>query len=299
MIRSVIYSAYYISEIMDKEPMSIRDTFLSRLGDSYIFLFIISLIAAILIFNFFIKVPNVGIVTIDGPIMDETTKDVIITMLRYARYDDSIKAVVLEINCPGGEVTKIEEIYLEVLRLRSEKPVVASIDEIGVSGGYYIAAASNSIFAKPSSQVGNIGVISVLPEKVALDEDHISTGPYKTRGASRKYYASQVEMMKECFLMAVMSQRNDSLTIDKEHLSKAEIYIGVEGLMYGLIDEIGSKSDAIEKAASYAGIANYGLVDINRETAARLNGNPSFAHLGANQSTNTVPINYYLCIEPR
>ena len=284
---------------MDKEPLSIRDNFLSRLGDSYIFLFILSVIAAVLIFDFFITVPNVGIVTIDGPIMDESTKDAIIMMLRYARYDDSIKAVILEINCPGGEVTKIEEIYLEVLRLRSEKPVVASIDEIGVSGGYYIAAASNSIFAKPSSQVGNIGVISVLPEKVALDEDHIATGPYKTTGASRKYYAGQVEMMKECFLMAVLSQRNDSLKIDKENLSKAEIYVGIEGLTYGLIDEIGSKSDAIEQAASYAGIANYGLVNINKEMAVRLNGNPSFAHLGANQSTNTVPINYYLCIEPR
>ena len=273
---------------------------ITRLKDSYVLLIIIALIMGLLIFNFLIKAPDVGVITIDGHIMDEKTKDDIVKMVRYAREDDSIKAVVLEINSPGGEASKIEAIYLEVLGLRDEKPVVVSIDGAGVSGGYYIAIASNFIYAKPASEVGSIGVTSVLPRPVELDEEQIISGPYKTTGQSRKYYASQVEMVKESFLRAVIAQRGDRLKIDKEELSKAEIYVGIDGLKYGLIDEIGSKSDAIEKATGYAGIANYGLVDINEKLNITFIHRPFFVDESAlSQQTNTVPINYYLYIEPR
>ena len=236
---------------------------ISRLRNSYIFLAIISIIIGILIFNFFIKIPNVGVITIDTPYVDEDTKDEIVTMLHYARDDNSIKAVVLEMNCPGGEASNIEEIFLEVLRLRSEKPVVTSIGGFGLSGGYYIAAASNFIYAKPSSEVGNIGVISALPTPESLDEELITSGPYKY-AQSPKHYATQIEMIKQYFIESIIAQREGRLSIDKETLSRAEIYTGIEGMRYGLVDGIGTRSDAIEKAADYAGIANYGLVDINR-----------------------------------
>lgn len=271
---------------------------ISRLSNSYIFLAIVSIIIGIFIFNFFIKIPNVGVITIDTYIMDEKTKDEIVEMLRYAREDNSIKAVVLEMNCRGGEASKIEEIYLEVLRLRSEKPVITSIDGMSVSGGYYIAAASNFIYAKPSSEVGGIGVISVLPKPVGLDEIHIITGPYKTT-QSRKYYASQVEMIKQYFVESIIAQRNGRLNIDKENLSKAGIYTGIEGMRYGFIDGIGSRYDAIEKAASYAGIANYGVVNVNREVSINETA-PKFVCPYSRDilfETNTVPINYYLCME--
>ena len=195
--------------------------------------------------------------------VDEETKDEIVTMLHYARDDNSIKAVVLEMNCPGGESSNIEEIFLEVLRLRSEKPVVTSIGGFGLSGGYYIAAASNFIYAKPSSEVGNIGVISALPTPESLDEELITSGPYKY-AQSPKHYATQIEMIKQYFIESIIAQRKGRLSIDKETLSRAEIYTGIEGMRYGLVDGIGTRSDAIEKAAGYAGIANYGLVDINR-----------------------------------
>lgn len=273
---------------------------ISRLRNSYIFLAIVSIIIGIFIFNFFIKIPNVGVITIDTLITDEETKDEIVKMLRYARDDKSIKAVVLEMNCPGGEASKIEEIYLEVLRLRSKKPVVTSIDAMGVSGGYYIAAASNFIYAKPSSEVGNIGVISWLPRSENLDEEHIVTGPYKS-AQSKKHYASQVEMIKQYFVESIFAQRKGRLKIDKEDLSKAVVYTGIEGMQYGLVDEIGSKSDAIEKAASYAGIANYGLIDINKEVSINENA-PELISPYSNDTafkTNTVPANYYLYMVTR
>lgn len=267
---------------------------ISRLSSSYIFLAIASIIIGILIFNFFIKIPDVGVIAIDTSIMDEETKDETVEMLRYAREDNSIKAVVLEMNCPGGEASKIEEIYLEVLRLRSEKPVVTSIDGMGVSGGYYIAAASNFIYAKPSSEVGNIGVISVLPKSESLDEKLIITGPYKY-AQSKRHYATQIEMIKQYFVESIIAQRKGRLSIDKEILSRAEIYTGIEGMRYGLVDGIGTRSDAIEKAASYAGIANYGLVDINKEVSITENA-PELISTHSNDTlfeTNTVPANYY------
>ncbi len=279
---------------MTNSRVSLRG--ISRLSNSYIFLAIVSIIIAIFIFNFFIKIPNVGVITIDTHIMDEETKDEIVKTLRYARDDNSIKAVVLDMNCPGGEVSKIEEIYLEVLRLRSEKPVITSIDERGVSGGYYIAAASNFIYAKPSSEVGGIGVISWLPEPESLDEERIITGPYKST-QSKKHYTSQVEMAKQYFVESIIAQRSDRLNIDKEDLSKAGTYTGIEGMRYGLIDGIGTRSDAIEKAASYAYIANYGFVDINKavsinEYAPELISSYSNDTLSKTK-TNAVPTNNY------
>jgi protease-4 len=267
---------------------------ISRLSNSYIFLAIVSIIIGILIFNFFIKIPDVGVITIDTRYVDEETKDEIVKMLRYAREDNSIKAVVLEMNCPGGEASKIEEIFLELLRLRSEKPVVTSIDGFGVSGGYYIAAASNFIYAKPSSEVGNIGVISVLPKSESLDEELIISGPYKY-AQSKRHYASQIEMTKQYFVESIIAQRKGRLNIDKETLSRAEIYTGIEGMRYGLVDGIGTRSDAIEKAASYAGIANYGLVDINKEVSINENA-PELISQHSNDTlfeTNTMPANYY------
>lgn len=278
---------------MPNSPVSLRGIS-PRLSNSYIFLAIVSIIIGILIFQFFIKIPHVGVITIDTIIMDGETKDEIVKTLRYARDDNSIKAVVLEMNCPGGEASKIEEIYLEVLRLRSKKPVVTSIDGMGLSGGYYIAAASNFIYAKPSSDIGNIGVISTLPSSESLDEERIITGPYKVT-QSKKHYASQVEMIKQYFVESIIAQRKDRLNIDKETLSRAEIYTGIEGMRYGLIDGIGTRSDAIEKAASYAGIANYGLVDINRAVSINENALELISPYSNDtiSKTDTVPANYY------
>lgn len=267
---------------------------ISRLRNSYIFLAIISIIIGILIFNFFIKIPNVGVITIDTLYVDEEAKDEIVTMLHYAKDDNSIKAVVLEMNCPGGEASNIEEIFLEVLRLRSEKPVVTSIGGFGLSGGYYIAAASNFIYAKPSSEVGNIGVISALPTPESLDEELITSGPYKY-AQSPKHYANQIEMIKQYFIESIIAQRKDRLSIDKETLSRAEIYTGIEGMRYGLVDGIGTRSDAIEKAAHYAGIANYGLVDINRAVSVTETA-PEHISQHSNDTLfepNTMPANYH------
>ncbi len=262
-----------------------------RLSDSPFFLFIVSAVIGIVLFNVFIGIPKVGIITLDTSIMSENTKQDIVGMIRYAGNDASVKAVTIVMDSPGGESSKVEEIYLEVLKLKAKKPVVVSVDGNALSGGYYIASAANFIYVKPSSDIGNIGVISTLPEPWKPDSEQITTGPFKVSGKSRKNYAAQVETIKKAFLMAVMSQRGDKLTVDSERLSRAEIFLGTEGIKYGLADALGTCSDAVRKAADIAGIANYDTLDINKAMNITFSGR---FHTLKDVNETVTPTNYYL-----
>lgn len=270
--------------------MVIRE-FLQRLSESRYFLFIISVIMGIILFNVIIGIPKVGIITLDTAFMSAKTKADIVDMIQYAGKDPAIKAVVINMDSPGGEVSKIEEIYLEVLKLKAKKPVVVSVDGNALSGGYYVSSAANFIFVKPSSEIGNIGVISTLPEAWRPENEQITTGPYKVSGKSRRSYAAQLEAIKQAFLISVISQRGDRLQLDSERLSHADIFLGYEGVKYGLVDAVGTGSDAIQKAANIAGIANYDTLNINRELNITFSG--SFHGL-AELNKTTTPMNYFL-----
>ena len=261
-----------------------------------ILLIIISIFIGIFIFNKLIGKPYMGIIKIDGSISSESKKDSILELIQSAKENRSIKAVVLEINSPGGEASIIEEIYLSLLELRRKKPIVASIDQLGASGAYYIAIASNYIFAKPSSDIGSIGVISVLPEKEPLDENIITTGTLKGVGTPRKELTRQMQMIQESFLRAVMFQREDKLKISKEELADARVYVGFDALNFGLIDALGTKEEAIEKAAKLARISNYEVMELNEELVIEITISLSVDQSILNSSTNTVPMNYYLYI---
>lgn len=262
-----------------------------KITESYLLLFIVSVIIGIVIFNVLIGTPKIGIISLDTPFLSETTKDDTVRMLQYAGDDASIKAVVINMNSPGGEVTKVEEIYLEILKLKAKKPVVVSVDNIALSGGYYIASAANFIYVKPTSEIGNIGVISILPKPWKPESEQITTGPFKVTGKSQKNYAAQMEIVKQGFLMAVITQRGNRLQLDSERLSQAEIFLGTEGVRYGLADDLGTGSDAIHKAGKIAGIANYHTVDINKATNITFNG--IFHGLSGLNATRT-PANYFI-----
>ena len=178
-----------------------------------------------------------------------------------AANDPADRAVVLEISSPGGEVTASEDLYFEVLRLRDSKPVVAAIHEIAASGAYYIASAADQIYAKPGSTVGNIGVISFLPEPDIIDETLLTTGPFKLSGGSQVEAIRQMEVLKETFLTAILAQREDRLTVGPEILSRGEVYLGLQAEQIGLVDKVGSKGDAVEAAARLAMLRNYEVVD--------------------------------------
>jgi len=262
-------------------------------------LILVSIFIGNLIFNKLIGKPYIGIIKIEGSLTSESKKDSILELIESAKENRNIKAVVLEINSPGGGVVVVEEIYLSLLELRKEKPIVASIDQLGASGAYYIAITSNYIYAKPSSDIGSIGVISVLPDREPLDENIITTGTLKGVGTPRKEQTRQIQMIQESFLRAVLFQRGDKLKLSKEELANAKVYIGFDALNFGLIDALGTKEEAIKKASKLAGIINYKVIDLDEESVVGITISLSVDQSILSGSTNTVPMNYYLYINPK
>jgi protease-4 len=213
-----------------------------------------------------VRSPQVGIVRFQGLIWSGSV-DEVGALLDRAQEDRRIRAVVLEIDSPGGEVTATEELYYRLLLLREHKPLVVTVGDVAASGGYYMAAAGDYIYAKPASLVGNVGVISFLPstdEQRFTDEDYVSTGPFKFSGGSRGDYVRQIELMKLAFLEAVFAQRGDRLQVDGETLAGGEIFMGLQAERLGLIDELGASSEAVSKAAEMAHLAHYTVLDVNR-----------------------------------
>ncbi|MGQ9627575.1 MAG: S49 family peptidase [Anaerolineae bacterium] len=229
--------------------------------------------------------PQIGVIRLEDEIWSYTMVKMN-SMLQYARQNKAIRAVVIEINSPGGEVSSSESLYYEVLALRKEKPVVASIDTWGASGAYYMAIAANFIYAKPSSNTGNIGLIAQLPIPSFVDEDYIFSGPFKAFGSSPERYTRQMDMSKENFLAAVLAQRGDKLKIDKETLAKGEIYLGMQAASLGLVDGIGSLHEAVKKAAELAGVSNYQVVEVSQFVKLPT---PPYPTYGANSQTGDQP----------
>ena len=218
--------------------------------------------------------PKIGIIEIPFTILNDRSALRIISMLDYVRDNDSIKGVVITINSPGGGAAASEELFFETLRLREKKPVVMVLDDLVASGGFMMAMAANYSLAKPSSFVGGVGVIlspmpPILPGQTS--ERETVTGPFKLSGGSRRHFITLTDQLQQAFSSIVVNQRGDRLRITRNEVMKGNLYSGVEAMQIGLIDALGSRTDAIEKAASLAGIANYDLIDVNTEVSRILN----------------------------
>jgi protease-4 len=205
--------------------------------------------------------PQIGIIRLSQDIEGESAFE-ITQQLAYARDHASVKAVVLVINSPGGSAAYSEELYLDVLNTRSEIPVVATIDLLAASGAYYMAAAADEIYAKPTSSVGSIGVIAFVPGDVFIEEEQLTSGPYKAFGGTRDGFVRQIERAKLAFLEAVSSGRGARLNTDLDYLSRAEIFTGVQALELGLVDGLISSDEAIQKAAELSGLSDYQVVEL-------------------------------------
>lgn len=212
-----------------------------------------------------VPIPKVAVIRFEGVIWPESIP-YLGQMLDAAQENREIRAVVLEVDSPGGDVTATEELYYRLLELRGERPLVVSVDYLAASGGYYLVAAGDYAYAKPASLVGNVGVISFLPpvdEQRFTDEDYVATGPFKFSGGSRGDYVRQIELAKQAFLESVFAQRGDRLDIDREELSSGEIYMGLQAVRIGLIDELGANSEAVQMAADLAHLSRYRVINLN------------------------------------
>ena len=233
---------------------------------------------------------KVGIVVASGAILDgrqppgriggESTGD----LLRQARYDRTVKAVVLRVDSPGGSMFASEQILREVQALRKAgKPVVVSMSTYAASGGYYISVAANQIFASPTTLTGSIGVFSVVPtfqrtlEKFGVKVDGIGTTPLAgdlrldrvLDAPARQILQSSVDHAYTEFLRRVGEGRKKSVE-DVDKIAQGRVWAGVDGQRIGLVDHLGGLKDATDAAAKLAELgADYDVDYIESELSLR------------------------------
>jgi protease-4 len=186
-------------------------------------------------------------------------------MLDKSSADGSIKAVVIEINSPGGSVVASDEIARAIEEF--EKPTVAWVGEMGASGAYYVASSCDYIVADQASIVGSIGVISIIPEysrlleKIGVNYTVIKGGEFKDFSTGlRPLSDEETEMMEDMvgeiydqFLTVVADNRNLSKSYVRS-VAEGKIYTGKKAQELGLVDEVGGKQAAIDIAAHMGGI---------------------------------------------
>jgi protease-4 len=195
-----------------------------------------------------------------------------VKLLKEIRKQDDIKAVVLRINSPGGSILSAENIYRQLVGLQADgKKLVISMGDLAASGGYYLSAMADSIFAQPNTLTGSIGVFSIIPnpskaldEKLGVRFDTVRTGPYSTDftimfpWAEREhtYLQERTDAYYELFLNKVAEGRD--MTRDEVHaIAQGRIWSGKKALELGLVDKLGTLEDAIESAANLAGLEDY------------------------------------------
>ena len=210
---------------------------------------------------------RIAVIDISGVILSPETVD---SQLRKFGDDDSVKAILLHINSPGGGAAASQEIYHEVLRVRQEKhkKVIASIESVGASGAYYIASACDKIYANDASVVGSIGVIMEwtnygdLLRWAKLKNVVIHAGELKDAGdPSREmtpkeeaYFQSLVDNMYTQFVHDVATGRHTS--DDKiKPLATGQVWTGEQSLPLGLIDKVGGYRTALLETAKDVGIS--------------------------------------------
>lgn len=200
--------------------------------------------------------------------------------LTRAAKDEHVKAIVLRINSPGGTVTASDIIYheLKTFKARHNIPIVASIMDLGTSGGYYIAAAADKILAHPSSVTGSIGVIMLtinargLLEKVGVETTAVTSGPRKDMGSpfrtmtteERAIFQGLIDSFYQRFLNIVQEGRANLQMEEIKRLADGRIYAGEQAMAAGLVDEIGYLEDAIASAKKKAGLTEARVVRYQR-----------------------------------
>ena len=191
-----------------------------------------------------------------------------------AEADKNVKAVVVEIDSPGGTVTASDEVYNRLKLFKSKKgvPIVVSMGSLATSGGYYAACGADHVFAQPTTFTGNIGVLMPrynfhkLMEKYGVEETTIvSTGaPFKNAGSSfQPESAEEKQYMQELadsafsqFKNVVSQGRNSKLKANLEDVANGKVFTAATALNMGLIDQVGYLDDAQAFAQSAAGLTN-------------------------------------------
>jgi protease-4 len=209
---------------------------------------------------------KIGVVDLEGIIL---TPDPVVEQLRKFADDDSVKAIILHVNSPGGGVAASQEIYREVKHIRDDqkKRIVASIETVGASGAYYVSSATNKIYADSGSVVGSIGVIAEwvnygdLLRWAKLRDVTLKAGEFKDTGspvreltpAEREYLQGMIDNMHTQFIEAVADGRRMKVD-DVKAMANGKVWTGEQAVPLKLVDQIGDFRTAVEDTARAVGI---------------------------------------------
>lgn len=197
----------------------------------------------------------IAVITVEGAIMESKKT---IQLLHAAEEEESVKAILVRIDSPGGAVAPTQEIYEEIRRIDAKKPVFSSFGSLAASGGYYIGAATRKIYANPGSLTGSIGVImqfADLSELFALAKFKpgvIKAGKYKDLGSPHRSMTEEekgilqasLQVTYKQFVNDILKTREDRLTKKPEHFAQGQIFNGEEALEMGLVDELAGMWEA-------------------------------------------------------
>ena len=207
---------------------------------------------------------KIGVVSITGTIASSKT---ITSQLVTFSDDESIKAIILRINSPGGGVGATQEIYREVQKIISRKPVVVSMGSVAASGGYYVAATATKIVANPGTITGSIGVfiqfvrLEELLNNIGVDFEIVKSGEFKNMGSpdrkltgrDREILEALIQDLQGQFVSAVATGRN--LSVQKvEEIADGRIFSGARAKELGLVDFLGNFQDTVEITKDILGI---------------------------------------------
>ena len=210
---------------------------------------------------------KIAVVELEGVIL--SPKQVVKQLKQFAD-DDSVKAIVIHVNSPGGGVAASEEIYREVKRIRDEKKkrIVASIETVGASGAYYVASATNKIYADKGSIVGSIGVIAEwvnYEELLKWAKVHAITmkaGEFKDTGSptremtpsEREYFQGMIDNMHTQFIQAVADGRHEKAD-DIRAIANGKVWTGEQALPLKLVDQLADFEGAVKDTARAVNIS--------------------------------------------
>lgn len=262
---------------------------------------------------------GIAIVPIHGPITIDSTNTLtfrasstssILSNIEKAEKNNNIKAIILDINSPGGAVVASRELSKTIKE--TKKPVVAWIREVGASGAYWIASASDEIVADPLSITGSVGVsasyfdLSGLLEKYNIEYEQLTAGSKKELGSPFKDLTNQerlilqkkINRIQEIFIQDVAENRNlNHQQINK--ISTGEFYLGEEALQLDLIDTLGGKKEALAAAQELANLTKpnvveykekKSLLDFLTKTTAYYIGKGIASELSSNQVDKSLDI---------
>ncbi|MHB8109831.1 MAG: signal peptide peptidase SppA [Syntrophorhabdaceae bacterium] len=207
---------------------------------------------------------KIGVVEIEGTITD--MKDVMADIVRF-KEDDSIHGVIIRINSPGGAVGPTQEAASELKKLKAVKKVYVSMGSVCASGGYYIAAVGEKLWANPSTITGSIGVIMQqtvvedLMKKIGVQSNTIKAGSMKDVGnpfrkmtdEERKYLQNIIDSIHEQFIKDVAAGRKMDMEKTRQ-LADGRIYTGLQAKESGLVDSIGTFYDTVDAMKQTLGI---------------------------------------------